>query len=350
MDRGDSLPEQVHGRARRHAEAQPGRSPRSRSSVELSVAMDGPGAVGGVQQMADRSARVGGLAALQRTANGGRPDSKVAQLATRPDFQNATAVAPNPPTITGVNFGPRPPARVEGGGGGQGDHLLAWTVFEWHVVNELRGRTFQQGVAQIRSMAQRLESLPGFEMGYPATIAHRTAQVTAIVNAANNITNGTTVVAPINQPQVLGDLIDDYLRIRNDLHLVSRAHTPGATPAHVTAAGATGLQNFAPVHPLTAAGLLAPADLTRLIGFIDNVFDYHGPDAANRQPERAGLVAAQVLSDVFAAFRGTVLPAWHAQIEDAFEQHFIATYPSAVGWNAADNATFNEAYSTSIVP
>ena len=146
---------------------------------------------------------------------------------------------------------------------------------------------------------------------------------------------------------MLGNLIDNYLRIRNDLHLTSRTHTAGAKEANFSAQGAQGLQDFIPAQDLNM-GQLDPVDLATVIGFINDTFDYHNPDATNRTPERAGQVAAQVLRTIFLSYPQQIIPGWRAQIEGEFETNFVHNYPSAAGWTARQQTDFNEAYNETL--
>lgn len=279
----------------------------------------------------------GNLMAARQPAAGAR--GLIQRGGSRPDFEDADAVAPNDPRITGVNFGDRPPARVMGGTG-QGDHTLSFTVFEWGVYNAVHNQTFWGGVYQLSQLTQKLTEYPGFRMGYAGDVNLRVAQGRAIIDAAGDINGGRRSVSPINQPQVLGELIDQYLAIRNGLHLTARAKTPGANTHDRQ--GGQGLQIFAPAHALNGDGTLQAADVNTIITYIDQVIDFHTPKGEFKRPDVAGKTIYQALLSIFHSYPTQLPPAWHDQIFAAYRTFFLAKFNGELQWDASKRDTFWE--------
>jgi hypothetical protein len=177
-------------------------------------------------------------------------------------------------------------------------------------------------------------------MGHSGDVNFRVAQGRAIINAASDINGGRRSVSPINQPQVLGELIDQYLAIRNGLHLTSRAKTSGANTHDRQ--GGQGLQVFAPAHPLNADRTLQAADVNTIITYIDQVIDFHKPKAEFKRPNVAGKTIYQALLSIFHAYPAQLLPDWHDQIFAAYHTFFLAKFNGELHWDASQCDTFWE--------
>jgi hypothetical protein len=289
--------------------------------------------------VADRVVRGESAEALfsDMTHTGG--DAAVQLRGSRPDFENASTLAIGAePKVTGVHFGTRPVARVTGGSG-QGNHVVSYSVFEWAIYNAVHNQSFFGAVYGVWELARQMPDLPGFSMGHKTEQTYRSAILQTLLAKCEDINGGRTTVHDINFAQVLGDLIDDYLEIRNGLHLTARPQTSGGNTRDKE--GAKGLQVFNPTQPLNG-GLLHATDLATVIGLINEVFDFHNPRTQDKKAETASKYVKQTLLTIFQAYPTQILPAWYSQIERAFSKDFITAQPAAHDWDRQTRAEFCE--------
>jgi hypothetical protein len=272
-----------------------------------------------------------------------------AVVVARVDFDEVDpdAIDPPQPKITAVTLTGRPNIPyIDHGGGGQGDHVVGYVLFEHAVQNAITGRTFAGAVGALKNLVSLIRELPGFAAGREADKNAREELIQGMEANCNQIINGTRVVSDINKPTVLAGFCETYLNARSSLRLVSRnsASNGGVAPnPDQVRLGARNLNEFIALDEDDFDKRdLDEEDIERVTSAMWATFDYRPTNDGNgRTPEDAANAVITLVMTTFQSYPD-IYERWKWPIVDEIIKDFNTGEGTTWGWDVNKKKTFED--------
>lgn len=268
----------------------------------------------------------------------------------RVDFDEVDPDAMNPvePKIATVTLTGRPNIPyIDYGGGGQGDHVVGYVLFEHAVQNAVTGRTFIGAIEALKNLVSVIRELPGFAIGRPVDRNAREQLIQDMEASCDQIISGARVVPDLNKSTVLARFCETYLNARSSIRLVSRNsdNNGGAAPnPDQVHNGARNLNDFMAVDEDGYDKRdLSEEDIERVTSAMWATFDYRPTNDRNgRTPADAAQAVVTLVMTTFQSYPH-LYEDWKWPIVEEIIEDFNNEEGTDWHWTADDKKTFGDA-------